>query len=38
MTVFKNTVYLKRDMPYFAFVPTNAVLVKKNRRTFVGKK
>ena len=26
---FKNTVYLKRGMPYFAFVGTNAVLVRK---------
>ena len=25
----KNTVYLERGMPYFAFVSTNAVLVKK---------
>ena len=25
----KNTVYLKRGMPYFAFVDTNAVLVSK---------
>ena len=25
----KNTVYLERGMPYFAFVDTNAVLVKK---------
>ena len=25
----KNTVYLERGMPYFAFVPTNAVLVRK---------
>ena len=27
----KNTVYLERGMPYFAFVDTNAVLVRKNR-------
>ena len=26
---FKNTVYLKRGIPYFAFVTTNAVLVRK---------
>ena len=26
---FFNTVYLKRGMPYFAFVATNAVLVRK---------
>ena len=25
----KNTVYLERGMPYFAFVATNAVLVSK---------
>ncbi len=25
----KNTVYLERGMPYFAFVDTNAVLVRK---------
>ena len=25
----KNTVYLERDMPYFAFVSTNAALVRK---------
>ena len=25
----KNTVYLERGMPYFAFVDTNAVLVSK---------
>ena len=25
----KNTVYLERGMPYFAFVSTNAVLVRK---------
>ena len=25
----KNTVYLERGMPYFAFVSTNVVLVKK---------
>ena len=25
----KNTVYLERGMPYFAFVSTNAVLVSK---------
>ena len=31
---FSNTVYLERGMPYFAFVDTNAVLVKKNRQTF----
>jgi len=31
---YKNTVYLKRGMPYFAFVSTNAVLVRKRRRTF----
>ena len=28
-TVFRNTVYLERGMPYFAFVDTNAVLVRK---------
>ena len=27
---FKNTAYLERGMPYFAFVDTNAVLVRKN--------
>ena len=26
---FSNTVYLERGMPYFAFVDTNAVLVRK---------
>ena len=26
---FKNMVYLKRGMPYFVFVDTNAVLVRK---------
>ena len=26
---FKNTVYLERGMPYFVFVFTNALLVKK---------
>ena len=26
---FQNTVYLERGMPYFAFVSTNAVLVRK---------
>ena len=26
---FKNTAYLERGMPYFAFVSANAVLVKK---------
>ena len=26
---FKNTAYLERGMPYFAFVSTNAVLVRK---------
>ena len=31
-TVFENTAYLERDMPYFAFVSTNAVLVRKNDR------
>ncbi len=31
---FSNTVYLERGMPYFAFMATNAVLVKKNRETF----
>ena len=25
----KNTVYLERGMPYFAFVATNAVIVRK---------
>ncbi len=25
-TVFRNTVYLERGMPYFAFVDTKAVL------------
>ena len=25
----RNTVYLERGMPYFAFVDTNAVLVRK---------
>ena len=35
---FKNTAYLERGMPYFAFVSTNAVLVKKNRWTFGGQK
>ncbi len=34
---FKNTVYLERSIPYFAFVSTNAVLVRKfdgpSRRT-----
>ena len=34
MTAFKNTVYLERDMPYFAFVSTNAVFVRKKRRMF----
>ena len=29
MTVFKNTAYLERGMPYFAFVATNIVLVRK---------
>ena len=29
MTVLKNTVYLERGMPYFAFVSTNTVLVRK---------
>ena len=28
-TVFKNTAYLERGVPYFAFVDTNAVLVRK---------
>ena len=28
-TVFRNTVYLERGMPYFAFVDTKAVLVRK---------
>ena len=28
-TVFKNAVYPFRDIPYFAFVTTNAVLVRK---------
>ena len=28
-TVFRNTVYLERGMPYFVFVFTNAVLVRK---------
>ena len=27
----KNTVYLERGMPYFAFGDTNAVLGQKNR-------
>jgi hypothetical protein len=27
---FENTVYLERSMPYFVFVITNAMLVKKN--------
>ena len=27
--VFRNTVYLERGMPYFVFVFTNAVLVRK---------
>ena len=27
--VFKNTVYLERGVPYFAFVSTNAVLVRE---------
>ena len=35
---FKNTVYLERGMPYFGFVSTNAVLVRKNRQTIGGKK
>ena len=26
---YKNTAYLERGMPYFAFVATNAVLVRK---------
>ena len=26
---YKNTAYLERGMPYFAFVSTNAVLVSK---------
>ena len=26
---FRNTAYLERGMPYFAFVDTNAVLVRK---------
>ena len=29
---YENTAYLERDMPYFAFVSTNAVLVRKNDR------
>ena len=29
----KNTVYLERGMPYFAFVDTNAVLVRKIDKT-----
>ena len=28
-TVFRNTVYLERGMPYFVFVFTNAVLIRK---------
>ena len=32
-TVFKNTAYLERGMPYFAFVSTNAVLRKAELRT-----
>ena len=31
---FSNTVYLERGMPYFAFVDTNAVLVKKKQTDF----
>ena len=27
--LYKNAVYLERDIPYFAFVSTNAVLVRK---------
>ena len=34
----KNTVYLERGMPYFVFVSTNSVLVRKNRQTFGDKK
>ena len=30
----KNTVYLERGVPYFAFVNTKAVLVRKSRWTF----
>ncbi len=30
---FKNTVYLERGIPYFAFVSTNAVLVRKIDKT-----
>ena len=26
---YKNTAYLFRDVPYFAFVDTNAVLIRK---------
>ena len=29
----KNTVYLERGIPYFAFVGTNAVLVRKNDKS-----
>ena len=30
---YKNTVYFARDIPYFAFVDTNAVLVRKIDKT-----
>ena len=29
----KNTEYLERGIPYFAFVGTNAVLVRKNDKS-----
>ncbi len=29
----KNTVYLEKGMPYFVFVETNAVLVRKNDKS-----
>ena len=31
----KNTVYLERGMPYFVFVDTNAVLVRKIDKPYV---
>ena len=35
---FKNTAYLFRDMPCFAFVSINAVLVRKNDTSQINKK
>ena len=32
---YKNTAYLFRDVPYFAFVDTNAVLVRENDNDYI---